>query len=208
MKNEKRMLKLLMATAAGVALLGPAVAYSAAASANSACSCPCATSTSAQLSPQPGLSESVFYRPFIAMQQEMDRLNQDMNNMMQEAFYAPGKTGIGHEQLYSRINMETTPKEYRITMTAPGLDEKDMKVDVSADNTLTIHSEKNLVQKTSAGTEEHSFGSFSQMLTLPPDADAAHVQTSFKNGEYTVTLPRKGTAGQPSTKSEGPEKSL
>ena len=208
MKNEKRMLKLLMATAAGVALLGPAVAYSAAASANSACSCPCATSTSAQLSPQPGLSESVFYRPFIAMQQEMDRLNQDMNNMMQEAFYAPGKTGIGHEQLYSRINMETTPKEYRITMTAPGLDEKEMKVDVDADNTLTIiHSEKNLVQKTSAGTD-NSFGSFSQMLTLPPDADAAHVQTSFKNGEYTVTLPRKGTAGQPSTKSEGPEKSL
>lgn len=103
--------------------------------------------------------------------------------------------------------METMPKEYRITMTAPGLDEKDMKVDVSADNTLTIHSEKNLVQKTSAGTE-HSFGSFSQILTLPPDANAAHVQTSFKDGEYTVTLPRKETAGQPSTKSEGPEKSL
>ena len=207
MKNEKRMLKLLMATVAGVALLGPAVAYSAATSAGSSCSCPCSTSTSAQLSPQAGLSESVFYRPFLAMQQEMDRLNQDMNNMMQEAFYAPGKAGIDHEQLYSRINMETTPKEYRITMTAPGVDEKDMKVDVSADNTLVIHSEKNLVQKTSAGTE-HSFGSFSQMLTLPPDADAAHVQTSFKNGEYTVTLPRKEPTRQPSTKSEGPEKSL
>ena len=128
--------------------------------------------------------------------------------MMQEAFYATGNAGVGHEQLYSRINMETTPKEYRITMTAPGLNEKDMKVDVSADNMLVIHSEKNLAHKTSTGTEEHSFGSFSQMLTLPADADAAHVQTSFKNGEYTVTLPRKGTSGQPSNKPEGAEKSL
>jgi hypothetical protein len=36
MKNEKRILKLLMATVAGIALLGPAVAYSAATSASSA----------------------------------------------------------------------------------------------------------------------------------------------------------------------------
>lgn len=82
MTNEKKMVKLLMVTVAGIALLGPAVAYSAATSASSSYSCPCATSTSAQLSPQAGLSESVFYRPFLAMQQEMDRLNQDMNNMM------------------------------------------------------------------------------------------------------------------------------
>jgi HSP20 family molecular chaperone IbpA len=207
MKNKKTMVKLLMAMVVGIALLGPAVAYSAATSTSSSCSCPCAASTSAQLFPQVGLSESVFYRPFVAMQQEMDRLNQDMNNMMQEAFYAPGNAGVGHDQLYSRINMETTAKEYRITMTAPGLEEKDLKVDVSPDNTLTIRSEKNLVQKTSTGTE-HSFGSFTQMLTLPPDADATHVKTSFKNGEYDVTLPRKDIAEQPSTKSEGAEQSL
>jgi HSP20 family molecular chaperone IbpA len=205
MKNEKSMAKLLMAALAGVALLGPAVAYSAATSVNS--SCPCGASTSAQSSLQPGLADSVFYRLFIAMQQEMDRLNQDMNHMMLEAFYAPGNAGIEHKQLYSRINMETTPKEYRITMTSPGLDGHDMKADVGADNTLIIHSEKNLVQKTSAGTA-HSFGSFSQILTLPADADAGHIQTSFKNGEYTVTLPRKVTAGQPSPISEDTEKSL
>jgi len=204
MKNKRKMVKLLRATAVFVALLGPAVAYSA--TAGSSCSCPCGASTSAQLYPQPSLSESAFYRPFLAMQQEMDRLNQDMNNMMQEAFYAPGKAGIGHEQLYSRINMETTPKEYRITMSAPGLNEKDLKVDVSADNTLTIHSEKNLVQKTSSGSE-HSFGSFTQMLTLPPDADAAHVQTSYKDGEYTVTLPRKAGASS-AGQTEGHERSL
>jgi len=199
----KRFIELIMAAAAALALLAPAAASAAA---SNSCSCPCNSTASAELSIQPGQADKVFYRPFVAMQEEMDRLNQDMNNMMQEAFYAQGKAGIGHEQLYSRINMETTPKEYRITMTAPGLDEKDLKVDVGADNTLTIHSEKNLVQKTSSGSE-HSFGSFTQMLTLPPDADAAHVQTSYKDGEYTVTLPRK-EMGQPSNKSEGPEKSL
>jgi HSP20 family molecular chaperone IbpA len=194
-----------MAAVAVVALLDPKVAYSAAA--GSSCSCPCGSSTSVQSSLQPGLVDSVFYRSFIAMQQEMDRFNRDMNTMMQKVFYAPSNAGAGHEQLYSRINMETTPKQYRITMTAPGLDEKDMKVDVSADNALVIHSEKNLVEKASAGTER-SFGSFSQILALPPDADAAHIQTSFKNGEYTVTLPRKGAAAEPSNETEGSEKSL
>ena len=137
----------------------------------------------------------------------MDRLNQDMNHLMQEALYSPSNASHAHEQLYSRINMETTPKEYRITMTVAGLDEKDLKVDVGADNTLTIRSEKNLVQKTSSGTEK-SFGSFTQMLTLPPDADADHIQTSYKNGEYTVTLPREGAGSQSSDHPQNPEKAL
>jgi HSP20 family protein len=199
----KGLIKLLLAAAAALALLAPTAASAAI---NSSCSCPWNSAASAQLSSQPGWSEAVFYRPFLAMQQEVDRLNQDMNQMMQEAFYAPDNSGIARERLYSRINMETTPKEYRITMTAPGLNEKDMKVEVGQDNTLTIRSEENLVQKTSAGTE-HSFGSFSQMLTLPPDVDAAHIQTSYKNDEYTVTLPRKETE-QPSGKSDGPEQAL
>lgn len=181
---------LLLAGAASLALLAPA---SALAGSNLSCSCPCASSMNAQSYPQSGWADQVFYRPFVAMQEEMDRLNQDMNRLMQQALYAPGSAGVGHEQLYSRINMETTPKEYRITMTAPGLDEKDLKVDVGADHTLTIRSEKNLVQKTSSGTE-HSFGSFTQMLTLPPDADAAKLEASYKDGEYTVTLPRKAGA--------------
>jgi len=199
----KKFLELAMAAAAALALLAPAAASAAA---SNSCPCPCNSVTSTELSTQSGWADPVFYRPFVAMQEEMDRLNQDMNRLMQEAFYVPGNQNFAHEQLYSRINMETTPEEYRITMTAPGLNEKDLKVDVGADNTLTIRSEKNLVQKTGDETER-SFGSFTQMLTLPPDADAAHVETSFKNGQYTVTLPRKdgaSSAGQ----TEGHDRSL
>jgi HSP20 family molecular chaperone IbpA len=92
-------------------------------------------------------------------------------------------------------------------MTVPGLDEKDLKVDVSADNTLTIRSEKNLVQKTSSGTE-HAFGSFTQILTLPSDAEAARIHTSYKDGQYTVTLPRKGDGSQSSEQPEERGRSL
>lgn len=200
----KRFIELIMAAATALALLAPAAASAAA---NNSCSCPCNSAASTQLSTQPSLADRVFYQPFVAMQEEMDRMNQNMNRLMQQALYAPGNAGVGHEQLYSRINMETTPKEYKITMTAPGLDEKDLKVDVGADNTLTIRSEKNLVQKTSSGTE-HSFGSFTQMLTLPPDAAAAHVQTSYKDGEYTVTLPRKAGGSSPAGQTQGHDRSL
>lgn len=197
----KGFLELIMAAATALVLLAPAAASAAA---NNSCSCN--STASAQMTPVPDMADTVFYRPFVAMQEDMDHLNQDMNLLMQQALYAPGNARVGHEQLYSRINMETSPKEYRITMTAPGLDEKDLKVDVGADNTLTIHSEKNPVQKTSSGSK-HSFGSFTQMLSLPPDADAAHVQTSYKDGEYTVTLPRKGGASS-AGQTEGHDRSL
>lgn len=182
--------------AAAFALLAP----SAGAAAANSCTCPPAQASSA---PNPwDLAQSPFYRPFLAIQEEMDRMSQDMTRLMQGAFYAPGNPGYGHEQLFARVNMETTPGEYRITMTTPGLDEKDLKVEVGQDHTLTIRSQKNLVQKTSSGTER-SFGSFTQMLTLPQEADTDHLQTSYKNGEYKVTLPRKGAdMPHPSEKSE------
>jgi len=202
----KKLTKLLIMAALSFALL-PSNALAA----SNSCSCQCSPSgAAAPSSPPSSLPDLIFYRPFLAMQEEMDRLNQDMNHAMQEAFYTPGNFDLSHQQNFARINMETTPKEYRITMTTPGLDEKDMKVEVSQDHTLTIHSEKNMVQKTGTGSgPEHSFESFTQMLTLPPDADADHIQTSYKDGEYTVTLPRKAADPQHSSeKSEGHDRSL
>jgi HSP20 family protein len=178
--------KLLLTAALGLALLAPSVA-----SAETAKNI-CVVSTAAsQASPQ-----VVIYDPFLAMQQEMSRMNLEMNKIMQAAFRDGANAGANGEQLYSRISMETTPKEYRVTMVAPGLDEKDMKVEVGEGHTLTIRSEKNMVQKTSTGGSEHSFGTFTQMLTLPDDVDADHVHTSYKDNEYTVTLPRKGNGVQ------------
>jgi HSP20 family molecular chaperone IbpA len=143
----------------------------------------CNTTTAAQ--------PIVVYDPFLAMQADMMRMNLEMNRMMQTAFSAAPKLGAGGN--YSSVSLETTPKEYRIAMTAPGADEKDLKVSVSANHTLTIQSTKDLVQKTSTG-ETHSSGSFTQMMSLPADADTDHMQTSYKDGEYTVTVPRKANA--------------
>ena len=175
---------LLLTVAMGLGLTAPGIA-----SAKNANSCDTADASAQSVA---------LYDPFAAMQAEMARMNLEMNRMMQAAFSAAANPASG--QTYSSVSFESTPKEYRITMTAPGAAEKNLKVSVNANHTLTIQSDKDLVQKTSAGQAEHSFDSFSQMMSLPADADTDHMQTSFKDGEYTVTVPRKTSEGHTADK--------
>jgi len=129
------------------------------------------------------------YDPFVMMQAEMARMNLEMSRMMQAAFNSAANSTPG--QSYSSVSFKSTPKEYRVTMTAPGGDQKNMKVSVSANHTLTIQSNKDLAQKASTGQTDHASVSLSQIMSLPADADTDHMQTSYKDGEYTVTVPRK-----------------
>jgi len=176
----KNLLKLLLLSAAiGIGLTVPNPA-----NAKTAHSC-----NTADTSRQP----VAVYDPFVMMQAEMARMNLEMSRMMQAAFSSAANSNRG--QSYSSVSFESTPKEYRVTMTAPGGDEKNLKVSVSANHTLTIQSNKDLVQKTSTGQTDHSSGSFSQIMSLPADADTDHIQTSYKDGGgYTVIVPRKTSA--------------
>ncbi len=134
--------------------------------------------------------------PFWAMQAQMAEMNVEMNRMMQAAFSAPHITEGGS---FSSVSMETTPKEYRLAIRKSGVDEKDIKFSV-ADHVLTLRAAQDQIQKTSAGEVTHS-GSWTQTMSLPADADTDHIQTSFKDGEYAVTIPRKAGAHPTSAKS-------
>jgi HSP20 family molecular chaperone IbpA len=93
--------------------------------------------------------------------------------------------------VYSVSGPLDTPKGYVVTVDMSGMDEKDVKVDAGPGRMLTIRAEKNVTEKTSAGGSSNSYGSFSQTLDLPADADPSRLKRDYKDGRLTLTVPRK-----------------
>ena len=84
-------------------------------------------------------------------------------------------------------------KEYAISVEVPGVDEKDVKIEL-ANNTLTIGGEKKQEKEEKEKNfyrVERSYGSFQRVLSLPEDADQEKIQATFKKGVLRITVPRK-----------------
>jgi HSP20 family protein len=91
------------------------------------------------------------------------------------------------------LDLSATDKEYTIAVEIPGVDEKDVKLEI-ANDTLTIRGEKKQ-EKEEKGKNfyrvERSYGSFQRVLSLPEDADQTGVKATFKRGILTISMPRK-----------------
>jgi HSP20 family protein len=107
--------------------------------------------------------------------------------------------------LWPSLDILTEDKEYIITVEVPGVDEKDVKLEVSADGTLTVSGEKHKeVHKGLFGNAnlERSYGAFTRVLSLPDDADHDAVTAFFRNGVLTITCPRQVEAREPARRIE------
>jgi HSP20 family protein len=107
--------------------------------------------------------------------------------------------------LRPNIDVASTDKEYVITVEVPGVDEKDVKLELTGDGTLIIQGEKKHEKEQTDKNfhrVERSYGSFRRTLSLPEDASQENIQASFKNGVLTVTVPRKVVAQAPTKRIE------
>jgi len=131
------------------------------------------------------------------------QLHQEMNQLFDNFFtdfgldpfryegFLPG--GLGEGLLKPTLDIEATDKEYTVSVEVPGVEQKDVKIEI-ANNTLTIRGEKKQEKEEETGgyyRMERSYGSFQRVLALPEDADQDDVQAKFKNGVLTLTLSRK-----------------
>jgi HSP20 family protein len=130
--------------------------------------------------------------PLMRLHREMDRLFADAFrdfDARSEVFTPLTASGL----LKPRVDIGATDKEYTITVEVPGVDEKDVKVEI-ADNVLTIRGEKKQEKeekKKDYYRVERSYGSFQRLLSLPGDADQEKVKAKFRKGVLTITMPRK-----------------
>lgn len=107
-------------------------------------------------------------------------------------FHRPLLPGMNDGMIKPTLDLSATDKAYTIAVEVPGVDEKDVKVEIVND-TLTIRGEKKHEKEESDKNYyrmERSYGSFQRVLSLPEDADQTGVAATFKNGVLTVTMPR------------------
>ncbi len=114
--------------------------------------------------------------------------------MRARPFDWPGATpGSGPQALrvfdhVPKVEVKENGKSYTVSVELPGLDEKDVKVELD-DDVLTISGEKK-VERTDDKTHysERSYGSFTRAFTLPDDADRNGIAASFAKGVLTLEI--------------------
>ncbi|MBK3745097.1 Hsp20/alpha crystallin family protein [Paraburkholderia aspalathi] len=141
--------------------------------------------------------------PFLNFRREIDRLLDEYHpylwdvpsravaSVMVNSF--PSKWDI-----VPSIDVSETETEYKITVELPGLDEKDVDINLS-NHTLTIKGEKSEVKEDKGKgyhVSERKYGSFQRIVKLPDGVDIDNISAKFSKGVLTVTMPKTAEAQQ------------
>jgi HSP20 family protein len=127
------------------------------------------------------------WNPFASLQREIDRVFDD---------FAFGFKSFAAPELTPSMDVTETDKEIEIIAELPGLEEKDVQVNV-ADNRLTIRGEKKVERKEKEKDYvlvERSHGSFSRTLELPSSVDPDAIKATMAKGVLKVTVPKPAPA--------------
>ena len=124
---------------------------------------------------------------------EVESLQKEMNRLFDRL--VPTDVGNGEKMGLSFIpaaEITETPEAVQLKLEIPGMEAKDLNVEVTADS-LTINGER----KSEIKTEEEGFtrtefryGKFHRVIPLPARVDNNNVNAEYKDGILNLTLPK------------------
>lgn len=129
------------------------------------------------------------FREFEEMRRDMDRLFGSIfgqNSLGVPAYYGFESADIMGIDLYE------TDEDMRLRVELPGVDQKDIDLQVTADS-ITISGERKADEEKQEGryhTRQSTYGSFSRTVQLPVEVKPDCAQATMKNGILKVTLPK------------------
>ena len=134
--------------------------------------------------------------PFLSLQREVDRLFEDFTRGFPSFPTFPAFQTGGVADLIPSMDVTETDKEIEITAELPGLEEKDVQINLS-DNLLTIRGEKKAEKEQKEKDYrlvERSYGSFLRTLELPEGVDPNGIKATIAKGVLKVTVPKPAPA--------------
>ena len=127
---------------------------------------------------------------FSSLQREIDRVFSDFNRGV------PALSEFRKGAISPKVNVAETDKAVEVTAEIPGVDAKDIDVQLR-DGILTIKGEKK-EEKDEKQKDWHvverSCGMFERSFTVPSDVDSGKVEAAFDKGVLKVTLPKLAAA--------------
>ena len=91
------------------------------------------------------------------------------------------------------VNIKESEKNYVLELAVPGMEKKDLKIDINED-VLTISSEtKNESEDENDGykRKEFSYSAFCRSFYIPENVNREKIEANYKDGVLTVSLPKQ-----------------
>lgn len=128
------------------------------------------------------------YRMMPSVNQEVDRLQREMNRLFESYYPGHFRPAPG----YPAMNIWTSEDGLKVTAELPGVRSDDIDINVVGE-TLTLSGERK-VDQLKEGTryhrQERGYGKFTRSIQLPFPVNVNQVQATFKDGVLSVSLPR------------------
>ena len=148
-------------------------------------------------------SRTADWQPLEALRNQVDRLFHDFQGgFLQAPLFRPlsdiesfWRRDFGFN-VTPAIDIVEKDTAFEVTAELPGLDVKDVDVRL-ANGMLTIKGEKREEKEEKTKdryVSERRYGSFRRSLQIPGSVDADKIESGFKNGVLTVTLPKSPEA--------------
>jgi len=134
-----------------------------------------------------GMRRGEEFSPFVFLHREMNRLfdnavRGDLSPSWSDRFF-------DRTMDWPNVELSETDKEIKVTAELPGLDEKDVKVELT-DGVLAIKGErKTETEDKDRRFSERYYGRFERRIPVE-DIDVEKASADFKNGVLTVTMPK------------------
>ena len=126
-------------------------------------------------------------------------LHREMNRVFDDVLRGFDVTPFGSDRLFDRtlgwpnIEVSETDKEVKVTAELPGLEEKDVEVEL-ANGVLVIKGEKKTeTEDKDRLFSERYYGRFERRIPVE-DIEEDKVNAAFRNGVLTVTMPKSAQA--------------
>ena len=126
------------------------------------------------------------FRELVSLQQEMNRLFEDMMTRRPEGAAAEAAIWVPAVDVSEREDAIT------VRLEVPGVKKEDIKISVT-NNILTVKGEKRMEKDTtdeSYHRVERVYGTFVRSLELPTTVAADQVKAAYGDGVLTITLPK------------------
>lgn len=136
-----------------------------------------------------------FASPLDQFHAEFDRMVDSMFagfGLTPRRMFASNSSPLGANTFKPMVDVYGTDKEYVIQADLPGIDEKDLSIELKGD-VLILSAETKHEEKTEDKgyyRVERSSGSFRRVLNIPDDADRDNINAKLDKGVLCITMPR------------------
>jgi HSP20 family protein len=136
------------------------------------------------------------WKPFRGLERwepfsEIESLQQEMNRLF-DRLMPHGNGGTSALTFMPSAELEETSDEVHLKLEVPGLEAKDLDIQVTED-TVSISGERKSETKTEEKgmvRSEFHYGKFERVISLPAHIKSDQAKAEYKNGILNLTLPK------------------